>query len=75
MLTMQQQNDLDAFIKNISPSLALRVRGHMFEKELRENNKIIRQTQQMIMKQKDSHKGAGSRLSQQAIEGPIENDS
>ena len=43
-LTMQQQNDLDAFMKNISPSLALRVRGHMFEKELRENNKIIRQT-------------------------------
>ena len=44
MLTMQQQNDLDAFIKNISPSLSLRVVRHMFESVLREHNKIIKQT-------------------------------
>lgn len=30
MLTMQNQQELDQFIKTISPSLALRVRGHMF---------------------------------------------
>ena len=53
MLTMQQQNELDSFIKAISPSLALRVRGHMFENVLKDNNKIIRQTQMMIMKTKD----------------------
>mgnify|MGYP001626733002 CR=1 FL=1 len=45
MLTMQQQNELDAFIKNISPSLALRVRGHMFLSVLKEKNLIIKHTQ------------------------------
>ncbi len=53
MLTMQQQNELDQFIKTISPSLALRVRGHMFENVLKEHNKIIKQTQMMIIKTKD----------------------
>jgi len=57
MLTMQQQNELDQFFRNISPSLALRVRGHMFENILRDHNKIIKQTQQMIMSSKDSYKG------------------
>ena len=38
---------------DISPSLAQRVRGHMFEKLLMETNKIIKQTQVMIIKTKD----------------------
>jgi len=50
LLTMQQQNELDAFIKNISPSLALKVRGHMFASVLKERNLIIKQTQQIIIK-------------------------
>ena len=45
MITMTQQQDLDKFIRNISPSLALKVRGNMFENVLRDHNKIIKQTQ------------------------------
>lgn len=44
MQTMQQQNDLDSFIKSISPSLSVRVVKHMFESVLREHNKIIKHT-------------------------------
>ena len=42
MITMQQQQELSKFMDNISPSLALRVRGHMFENVLRDHNKIIK---------------------------------
>ena len=75
MLTQQQQDDLDNFFKRISPSLALRVRGHMFENILRESNKIIKQTQQMIMKQKEPAKQSSGRGQQLSIEAPLETDS
>ena len=55
MLTMQNQQDLDEFIKNISPSLALRVRGHMFESVLKDRNKIIKDTQLVIMRSASSN--------------------
>lgn len=38
MQTMSQQNELDGFFKQISPSLALRIRGHMFESVLKVKN-------------------------------------
>ena len=77
MMTMQQQNELDTFIKNISPSLAQRVRGHMFENVLKERNKIIKQTQLMIIKTKDP--GAKRMLEsgismQSATEAPMKLD-
>ena len=49
MQTMQQQGELDLFIKTISPSLALRVRGHMFQNLLKTKNKIIIETQAKII--------------------------
>ena len=70
MMTMQQQNELDSFIKNISPSLALRVRGHMFENVLRDHNKIIQETQKMIANAKDMNKSAVSSLALSASGAP-----
>ena len=46
----------------------------MFEKVLRDHNKIIKQTQLMIIKAKEPSKGKSSALCQ-SIEGPIESDS
>ena len=57
MITMTQQQELDKFIRNISPSLALKVRGNMFENVLRDHNKIIKQTQQIIIAAKDPSRG------------------
>lgn len=78
MITMQQQQELDKFIQNISPSLALRVRGHMFENVLNDHNKIIKQTQLMIIAAKDPNKDSKSNQQialTRSIEGPIESDS
>lgn len=75
MLTMQQQNDLSSFINNISPSLALRVRGHMFENVLRDKNKIIKQTQMLIISQTEMARSKSmlSRMStlSESIESPL----
>ena len=49
---MSQQQELEGFFKQISPSLALRIRGHMFESVLKVKNDIIQQTQKMILNSK-----------------------
>ena len=40
---MTQQDELNSFLNQISPSLSLRVQSHMFEKVLKENA-IIEET-------------------------------
>lgn len=49
MQTNTQQQELDSFMKSISPGLASKVRVNMFEKLLRDKNKIIKETQKMIL--------------------------
>ena len=49
MITMTSQKELEDFQKTISPSLALRFRSHMFQNVLKNNNKIIKLTQEQIL--------------------------
>ena len=49
MITMTSQKELEDFQKTISPSLALRFRSHMFQNVLKNNNKIIKKTQEDIL--------------------------
>ena len=61
----------------ISPSLSLRVRGHMFDKVLRDHNLIIKETQLMIEKSANaSNKNSkkSTLLMSASIEGPAKND-
>lgn len=74
MLTMQQQKELDQFMSAISPSLSLRVRGHMFDKVLRDHNMIIKETQLMIEKSANKTSKKSSVHMSTSIEGPVKND-
>ena len=49
MITMTSQKELEDFQKTISPSLALRFRSHMFQNVLKNNNRIIKKTQEQII--------------------------